>query len=193
MSFPSTLHAPLICLAALFHLTALGESPLPEFVTHELKEINATMTKPKEWHVTVIPPKKEEEPLAYQITLEDAKTLGGFKTGMTINVYEKVPQRYSLKPTEFAAMLMKRYAAKGEVLTFKEGIQAGPMEAARLRLRKTMPILGKDTETMLSVTTIANNQTGTCYFVIFGTPAELWAEHEKILIEMSKITLDDER
>lgn len=56
-----------------------------------------------------------------------------------------------------------------------------------------MPILGKDTETLLSVTTNANNQTGTCYFVIFGTPVELWTEHKKILIEMSKIILDDER
>ncbi len=116
MTFPSYRRAPLIYLGALLHLTVLGESSLPEFVPHELKEINATITKPKDWYVTMIPPKKEEEPLGFQISLEDAKTLGGFKTGMTINVYEKVPQRYSLKPTEFAAMLMKRYAAKGEVL-----------------------------------------------------------------------------
>jgi hypothetical protein len=174
-------------------LSALAESPPEGYVTHQLKEINGSVLRPADWHVTVNPRQKEDGPLAYQITKEDLKKLGGFKTGLTINVFEKIPQHHSAKPSEFAAAMMKRYATNGEVVTFKDGIKAGPVDVARLRLKKTMTLLGKETETMLVFTTMANDKTGTCYIFIFGTPAEEWAVNEKVLAQMSQATLDDER
>ncbi len=159
----------------------------------ELQEIKATIFKPNGWHVTSLKRTDPKGPLGWQITLEDQGKLGGFKTGLTINVFDKVEKHHAVKPSAFAAELVKRYAAKGEIETFKDGIEAGPFKVSRLRLRRTMKLLGEDTETMLVFTTMANDKTGTCYLFIFGTPVSKWAAHEKLLAQMSQVNLDDER
>lgn len=163
------------------------------FTRTELKEIQATILKPDGWHVMHIPRKSSEQPLGYQITQEDNEKLGGFKTGLTINVFEKIPEQHSVKPSAFAAALMKRYLAKGEPLSFKSGIKSGPFEMTRLRMKRTMPLLGVETECMIVFTTLANDETGTCYVFIFGTPASEWEAGEKILTTLSQVDLDDKR
>lgn len=182
-----------LCFGMSFVVYPQEPSVPPGFSSLELKEIQATIFKPDGWHVTHLKRKTPDAALGYQITLEDSEKLGGFKTGLTINVFDKVDEHHSVKPTVFAAELIKRYAAKGEVETFKDGIEAGPLKVARLRLRRTMTLLGQETETMLVFTTMANDNTGTCYIFIFGTPVSEWPEQEKVLAQMSKVNLDDER
>ncbi|MGV3661326.1 MAG: hypothetical protein ACO1TE_14150, partial [Prosthecobacter sp.] len=170
-----------------------AEPPPPGFEWVRLKEISGQVLKPQSWHVTTSQRTKDDGPLLYQITQEDIEKSGGFKTGLTINVYEKVDKHHGMPPSEFAVGMMRRYTAKGQVETFKDGIRAGEFQVARARLRRIMPLLGVDTETIVTFTTIANDKTGTCYLIIFGTPAADWPAHEPLLKQMSQIDLDDER
>ncbi len=165
----------------------------PGFSKLVLEDIKTTLFKPDGWHVLHLERKKPEGPLGYQITLEDNEKLGGFKTGLSINVYDKVEEHFSVKPSVFAAELSKRYAVKGEIESFKDGIVVGELKVSRLRLRRVMKLLGQETETMLVFTTMANDKTGTCFVFIFGTPVSDWPAAEKLLATMSRVDVDEER
>ena len=177
-----------------FSFANAQESAVPSgFSSLELKDIKVTLFKPDGWHVMHLERTKPDGPLGYQITQEDNEKLGGFKTGLTINFFDKVEEHHGVKPSVFAAALSKRYAAKGEIESFKEGIEAGEFKMSRLRLRRTMKLLGEEMETMLVFTTMANDKTGTCFLFIFGTPVSDWAANEKLLMQMSRVDVDEER
>ena len=188
-------HTLLLTIALWAFSFAHAEEPaVPAgFSSLELKDIKTTLFKPDGWHVLHLKRTKPEGPLGYQITLEDIEKLGGFKTGLTINVFDKVEEHHGVKPSVFAAELSKRYAAKGEIESFKDGIETGDLKVSRLRLRRMMKLLGQETETMLVFTTMANDKTGTCFLFIFGTPVAEWAANEKLLIQMSRVDVDEER
>lgn len=182
-----------ICLGAFSFVHTQEPVVTPGYSKLVLEDIKTTLFKPDGWHVMHLKRTKPEGPLGYQITQEDNEKLGGFKTRLTINVFDKVEEHHGVKPSVFAAELSKRYAGKGEVESFKDGILAGELKISRLRLRRTMALLGKETETMLVFTTMANDKTGTCFLFIFGTPVSDWPAAEKLLATMSHVDVDEER
>ncbi len=186
----------LVGLFAALPLAQAGDAPAPVppgFVREKLDEIKTTLIKPKDWHVVHHLRKDPADPIAFQVTQEDVEKLGSFKTGLTINVYDQVPARFRVQPSEFAAELLKLYAAKGTVETEKKDIPMGKLMMSRMQMKRTMSLLGKETETRLVVTTMANNTTGTCFLFIFGTPMADWEATLPILTQMSLVVIDDDR
>jgi len=151
-------HLLLILLTAT---SLLGQQPALK--EQALSAIKAKMLVPEGWFT------KEESDdgvIVYQISREKAETEGDtFSAGLILSVTTKVPDRASMKPSEYASDLLSSAQDEGDGAKLQK-TQEGPFQC--LRLEYTI----ESDEGNIKVINVAkaNDSTGTLYFATWQSP-----------------------
>lgn len=153
MKFPLFI---LFTAAALFaEQPALKEQRLPE--------IKATISIPEGWF------SKEESDdgvTVYQITREKAENEGDpFSAGLILSVTNKVPERASIKPSEYARDLLSAAEDEGDGAELQR-TEEGSLQCFRLEYT----IESEDGNIKVINLAKANDSTGTLYFATWQSP-----------------------
>ena len=141
--------------SALGQQAALKEQALPA--------INAKILIPEGWFT------KEESDdgvTVYQVSREKAETEEDvFSAGLILSVTNKVPERASMKPSEYASDLLSSAQDEGDGAKLQR-TEEGPFQC--LRLEYTI----ESTEGNIKVINFAkaNDSTGTLYFATWQSP-----------------------
>jgi hypothetical protein len=134
---------------------ALKEQPLPE--------IKAKMLIPEGWFTKG---ESEDGVTVYQISREKAETEGDvFSAGLILSVTNKVPDRASMRPSEYASDLLSSAQDEGDGPKL-ERTEEGPLQC--FRLEYTI----ESDEGNIKVVNVAkaNDNTGTLYFATWQSP-----------------------
>jgi hypothetical protein len=149
-------------LLILFTATSLlGQQPALK--EQALSAIKAKMLVPEGWFT------KEESDdgvFVYQISREKAETEGDtFSAGLILSVTTKVPDRASMKPSEYATDLLSSAQDEGDGAKLQK-TQEGQFQC--LRLEYTI----ESEEGNIKVINLAkaNDSTGTLYFATWQSP-----------------------
>ena len=135
----------------------------PAFKEQALSAIKAKMLVPDGWFT------KEESDdgvIVYQISREKAETEGDtYSAGLIVSVTTKVPDRASMKPSEYASDLLSSAQDEGDGAKLQK-TQEGPFQC--LRLEYTI----ESDEGNIKVVNLAkaNDATGTLYFATWQSP-----------------------
>jgi hypothetical protein len=132
---------------------ALGQ-PLKE---QALPAIKGSILLPEGWHIKE---ESEDGVIVYQMSRDKAESEEEiFSTGLILSVTTKVPDRASMKPSEYARDILTSAQEEGEGSKL-EKTQEGPLEC--LRLEYTI----ESEEGNIKVINLAkaNDATGTLYF-----------------------------
>ena len=161
---------------------ALGQQPPPK--EQALPAIKGSILLPDGWHLKE---ESEDGVVVYQISREKAENQEEiFSTGLILSVTTKVPDRASMKPSEYAHDLLTSAQEEGDGAKL-EKTQEGPLEC--LRLEYTI----ESDEGNIKVINLAkaNDATGTLYFATWQS-----AEKEEATLKpvreavLSSIKLD---
>jgi hypothetical protein len=136
---------------------AMAFGQKPTLKEQALPAIKGSILLPDGWHMKE---ESEDGVIVYQISREKAE--GGeqiFSTGLILSVTTKVPDRASMKPSEYANDLLTSAQEEGDGAKL-EKTQEGPLEC--LRLEYTI----ESEEGNIKVINLAkaNDATGTLYF-----------------------------
>ena len=135
----------------------------PALKEQALSAIKAKMLVPDGWFT------KEESDdgvIVYQISREKAETEGDtYSAGLIVSVTTKVPDRASMKPSEYASDLLSSAQDEGDGAKLQK-TQEGPFQC--LRLEYTI----ESDEGNIKVVNLAkaNDGTGTLYFATWQSP-----------------------
>jgi hypothetical protein len=145
----------LTAVSALAQQAGLKEQPLPE--------IKATMLIPEGWFTKA---DSEDGVTVYQITREKAENEGDvFSAGLILSVTSKVPERASLKPSEYASDLLSSAQDEGDGAQLQK-TEEGPFQSFRLEYT----IESEDGNIKVINLAKANDSTGTLYFATWQSP-----------------------
>jgi hypothetical protein len=150
-------------LLLILMTTAIGWGEEPALKEQALPAIKATMLVPEGWHINE---QSEDGVTVYQITREKAETEGDvFSAGLILSVTTKVPDRASMKPSEYANDLLTSEHEEGDGAKL-EKTEEGPLQC--LRLEYTI----ESDEGNIKVVNLAkaNDSTGTLYFATWQSP-----------------------
>jgi len=171
---PSIVALALCCLGLCAHA---GE---PATRTQPLKAVKSSIEMPEDWNF-----REEEEDgnFIYKITPEklesDADT---YRTGLMITVYTKLSERAETKPSEYAETIVDMAHENNDGSEVKiERTTEGPFKV--FRADYAMP--GADGKVAVTALCLANDATGTLYFLYWQNPAadsaQIAATRDKIL------------
>jgi hypothetical protein len=141
--------------------SAMGQQPALK--EQALPAINAKILIPEGWFT------KEESDdgvTVYQVSRERAETEEDvFSAGLILSVTNKVPDRASMKPSEYASDLLSSAQDEGDDAKLQR-TEEGPFQC--LRLEYTI----ESTEGNIKVINLAkaNDSTGTLYFATWQSP-----------------------
>ncbi len=167
-----------------------GDMRLPDapagFTWQRVPEIKGAFLKPTGWHFDT---QHEGGDDAYFLSLEPNTSPDGFDTGMTVNVTRNVPGKTGMAPSQYAAAFIEAGASEFEVIGETFSNARGPYVSHGGLFRATDPIKGDFNSQMVA---IANDSTGTVYFVIFEAPAKNWAAAWQIgQVMLEKMAIND--
>jgi hypothetical protein len=135
--------------------SGLKEQPLPE--------IKAKMLIPEGWFTKE---DSEDGVTVYQITREKAENEGdAFSAGLILSVTNKVPDRASMKPSEYASDLLSSAQDEGDGAQLQK-TQEGSLQCFRLEY----VIESEDGNIKVVNLAKANDSTGTLYFATWQSP-----------------------
>ena len=145
------------------------------------EDIKSAFLMPKGWHFKQMTKKGT---YCCFIIKEDIDKLGKFDTGLTVNVIKDIPSKSKMSPSQYAQEYVKQAEASKKVLN-KWTTVMGPFKA--------YGCLYASKGTMIHNLLIANDKTGSMYFVIFEAPEKEWKDAWKIGEPiMKKLLIDDE-
>jgi hypothetical protein len=136
---------------------ALAFGQQPTLKEQALPAIKGSILLPEGWHLKE---ESEDGVIVYQISRDKAESEEEiFSTGLILSVTTKVPDRASMKPSEYARDILTSAQEEGEGAKL-EKTQEGPLEC--LRLEYTI----ESEEENIKVINLAkaNDATGTLYF-----------------------------
>jgi hypothetical protein len=134
---------------------ALGQQPALK--EQALPAIKGSILLPEGWHVKE---ESEDGVIVYQMSRDKAESEEEiFSTGLILSVTTKVPDRASMKPSEYARDILTSAQEEGEGAKL-EKTQEGPLECLRLEY------MIESEEGNIKVINLAkaNDATGTLYF-----------------------------
>jgi hypothetical protein len=150
---------PLIIL--LTAVSVVAQQPVLKEQT--LPAIKATMLIPEGWFT-----KEESEDgiTIYQFTREKAESEGDvFSAGLILSVTSKVPDRASMKPSEYASDLLSAAQDEGDGAELQR-TNEGPLQCFQLEYT----IESEDGNIKVINLAKANDNTGTRYFATWQSP-----------------------
>jgi hypothetical protein len=150
-------------LLLILMTTAIGWGEQPALKEQALPAIKATMLVPEGWHIKE---QSEDGVTVYQITREKAEAEGDiFSAGLILSVTTKVPDRASMKPSEYANDLLTSEHEEGDGAKLVK-TEEGPLRC--LRLDYTI----ESDQGNIKVVNLAkaNDNTGTLYFATWQSP-----------------------
>jgi hypothetical protein len=149
-----------LLLLLLTSAISLGQPALKE---QSLPTIKGKMLLPEGWFLKE---QSEDGVTVYQITREKVENEGDiFSAGLILSVTTKVPDRASMKPSEYANDLLTSAQDEGEDAKL-EKTEEGPLQC--LRVEYTI----ESDEGNIKVINLAkaNDSTGTLYFATWQSP-----------------------
>ena len=146
---------------ALTATIALGEQPALK--EQALPTVKASILLPDGWHIKE---QSEDGVTVYQMSREKAEAEGAiFSTGLILSVTTKVPDRASIKPSEYANDLLTSAQEEGDGAQLEKS-REGPFET----LRVEYTIESEDGNIKVINLAKANDETGTLYFATWQSP-----------------------
>jgi hypothetical protein len=150
-----------LLLILLTSAIAFGQQPPLKEQT--LAAIKASIFLPDGWHMKE---ESEDGVTVYQVSREKAESEGDiFSAGLILSVTTKVPDRASMKPSEYANDLLASAQDEGDGAKL-EKTEEGPLQC--LRIEYTI----ESDEGNIKVINLAkaNDGTGTLYFATWQSP-----------------------
>jgi hypothetical protein len=149
-------------LFILFAATSvLGQQP--PLREQALPAIKAKMLVPDGWFMKE---ESDEGVFVYQISREKAESEGDtFSAGLILSVTTKVPDRASMKPSEYAGDLLSSAQDEGDDAKLQK-TEEGPFQILRLEYK----IESEDGNIKVVNLAKANDSTGTLYFATWQSP-----------------------
>jgi hypothetical protein len=147
----------------IFLTTAMALAQQPALKEQALPEVKAKMLLPDGWYMKE---ESEDGVTVYQISREKAEAEGDtFTAGLILSVTTKVPDRASMKPSEYANDLLTSAQDEGDSVKM-EKTEEGPLQC--LRVEYTI----ESDEGNIKVINLAkaNDGTGTLYFATWQSP-----------------------
>ncbi|HEY5953746.1 MAG TPA: hypothetical protein VIT18_05230 [Terrimicrobiaceae bacterium] len=150
---------------AILMTTALAFGQQPALKEQALSAIKATILVPEGWNVRE---ESEDGVTVYQITREKAEAEGDpFSAGLILSVTTKVPDRASMKPSEYSNDLLTSAQEEGDGPAVEKTTE-GPLQC----LRAEYTIESDDGDIKVVNLAKANDTTGTLYFATWQSPAK---------------------
>ena len=150
-------------LLLILMTTAIVFGDQPALKEQALPAIKAKILLPEGWHIKE---QSEDGVTVYQITREKAENEGDiFSAGLILSVTTKVPDRASMKPSEYANDLLSSAQEEGDGAKL-EKTEEGPLQC--LRVEYTI----ESDQGNIKVINLAkaNDSTGTLYFATWQSP-----------------------
>jgi hypothetical protein len=150
-------------LLLIFLTTAMALAEQPALKEQTLPEVKAKMLLPDGWYMKE---ESEDGVTVYQISREKAEGEGDtFSAGLILSVTTRVPDRASMKPSEYANDLLTSAQDEGDSAKL-EKTEEGPLQC--LRIEYTI----ESDEGNIKVINLAkaNDGTGTLYFATWQSP-----------------------
>ena len=152
--------------------------PPEGFQWQELEEIDGAVLLPDGWHFGK---SSSKDGLVYRVTKEkldeDNKV---FLTGLTINVLKDVKEKTNVPPSIYVVKYLKDYKEKSETSGRLKVSKNGNLLRITGYFDRKIPDVDDKTLFRVRVTTIANDDTGTMYVAIFGTPKDEWEQNYEL-------------
>lgn len=143
--------------------TAISFGQQPALKEQALSAVKATMLLPEGWHMKE---QSEDGVTVYQITREKAENEGDiFSAGLIFSITTKVPDRASMKPSEYANDLLTSAQEEGDDAKL-EKTEEGPLQC----LRVEYTIESEQGNIKIINLAKANDDTGTLYFATWQSP-----------------------
>lgn len=148
----------------LILFTAAGAlSQQPTFKEHDLPAIKAKILVPEGWFLNE---EVEDGVTVYQISRKkNASEEDVFNTGLILSVTTKIPDRASMKPSQYASDLLSSAQEEGEGAKL-EKTDEGPLQCLRIEYS----IESDEGEIKVINLAKANDKTGTLYFATWQSP-----------------------
>ena len=143
--------------------TAMAFGDPPALKEQALPAVKGSILLPEGWHMKE---ESEDGVSVYQMSREKAEGEGEiFSAGLILSVTTKIPERASLKPSEYAKDLLTSAQEEGDGAQLVK-TQEGPLEC--LRVEYTI----ESDEGNMRVINLAkaNDATGTLYFATWQSP-----------------------
>lgn len=172
-----------LTVAAYPEETALPPAP-KGYTWQRCPEIKGAFLRPDGWHFKM---EKQDDKLGYFITKEKIGEDKLFTTGLSVNVRFNIPKQNSMSPYDFALFI--RESAREEVKFKKEwNHDMGPFRSVGFLYSRDDKAGAYTVHNIL----IANDKTGTLYFIMFEGPSAEWDALWKIGEPMLKTMLIDD-
>lgn len=166
----------LIAVLAIFLLgmnpaSAMADEfpPPPDGYTWvNFSEIKGAFLIPHGWYFKK---DRQGETQGYFITRENIEEKGAFQTGLSVNVLHDIPQRTGMAPSAFASAFVLTAAGDREVLKKPWSTRGGAFNGYGAVLIQRDPQKG---DFITHHLVVANDLTGTLYFIRFECPTDDW-------------------
>jgi hypothetical protein len=171
-------------ICSIAHATELPQPP-KNYAWVRCEETKSAFLKPKGWHF-----KKQHkgDVWDYYITRENIEKSGYFKTGVTISVIPNIPAKKGMIASRYAEAFIATAAKSREAIEDPWTQSMGPFNGYGVVLLNRDE---KEGDFFTHNLSIANDETGTVYIVIFESPTDTWDDDWKIAEPIIKRLLID--